>query len=382
MTEKKMDYSRTVNLPRTDFPMKAELPKREPEILKFWEEQGIYGKLLQKNEGRPSYVLHDGPPYANGHIHIGHALNKILKDVVVKSKAMSGHKAPYRPGWDCHGLPIEQQLMKELKMEKRGVRDVASFRQKARAFAEKFITIQKEEFVRLGILGEWEHPYTTMEPAYEAEVIASFRKLASQGYIYRGKKPVYWCFSCETALAEAEVEYKTKTSPSIYVKFPLKSNCPIAFPAGKSPAVLIWTTTPWTLPANVALAFHPKLDYSLVRLRLPRSEREELLILSQKRIESVLRELGVESFQVLSQAPGTRFEDIWCRSPLGFRDSKGVLAEYVSSEEGTGIVHTAPGHGQEDYEVSRKYQLPVLSPVDERGVFTAEAGPFSGRPLF
>jgi isoleucyl-tRNA synthetase len=264
MSDATTEKSKPVFLPKTDFPMKGDLPKREPAMLEAWEKSDLYGRMQAKAKDKPLFVLHDGPPYANGHIHIGHALNKILKDIVVKSRAMAGFRAPYVPGWDCHGLPIEFQLLKELKMDKRQVTDVADFRRKAQAFAERFIDIQRGEFKRLGVLGAWQTPYTTMSPQYEAAILKAFRLLYGKGFIYRGKKPVYWCVHDESALAEAEVEYKEKKSPSIHVEFPVKSGSP--FKDAPPHAALVWTTTPWTLPANLALAFHPVHEYVLVRV--------------------------------------------------------------------------------------------------------------------
>jgi isoleucyl-tRNA synthetase len=261
MESSKMDYSKTVNLPKTDFQMKANLPQREPEILKNWENNKIYQKQAAKNESKQKFVLHDGPPYANGHIHLGTALNKILKDFIVKFKAMSGFNAPYTPGWDCHGLPIEQAAMKELKTDKHKV-DMLSFRKQAAGFAKKFIDVQRNEFKRLGVLGDWENPYLTLDPKYESVIVKVFGDLAKLGYIYRQNKPVYWCPSCETALADAEVEYADHLSHSIYVKFKI-INSKQGYENKSGASVLIWTTTPWTLPANVALAFHPEARYAL-----------------------------------------------------------------------------------------------------------------------
>ncbi|MBI4054681.1 MAG: isoleucine--tRNA ligase [Elusimicrobia bacterium] len=377
-----MDYSKTVHLPKTDFPMKADLPHREPEILRFWEEGRIYQKLLERRSAAPPFVLHDGPPYANGHIHIGHALNRILKDMVVKSKAMAGFRTPFVPGWDCHGLPIEQQLMQELKMDRRQVRDLPEFRGKARAFAERFLKIQREEFKRLGELGDWEHPYATMHPAYEAEILRALRILVEKGYLYRGLKSVYWCGECETALAEAEIEYKEKTSPSAYVKFPVASGSPFSSKVRGPLSVLIWTTTPWTLPANVGLAFHPELSYVLVRCRGRSLAGEELLILAQARLDAVMRELAIERHEVVEAVGGKKLESLLCRSPLESADSRGLLADYVSAQEGTGVVHTAPGHGREDFETGQRYGLPVVCPVDGKARFTEEAGKFRGLHVF
>ena len=338
------DYSSTLNLPQTDFPMKGDLPKREPEFLKTWE--GLYGRIQEKQKGRKSrFVLHDGPPYANGHIHIGHALNKVLKDMVVKSRALMGHRTPYVPGWDCHGLPIETALLKELKISKRGVTDIPAFRAQAEAFAERFIDLQRAEFKRLGVLGDWDKPYKTMAKEYEARILRAFRLLLKDGYIYRGLKPVLWCVTCETALAEAEVEYKDKTSPSVHVAFPVKSG---KLPAGSE--VVIWTTTPWTLPANRAVALHPDLDYVLVE-----HEGRKLLTAKNKAFEG----------KVLGEWKGKDLAGFTYERPFG---GDGVA---VTAEDGTGIVHTAPGHGVDDFHTGQKHGLEVFNPVGNDGRYTA-----------
>lgn len=365
-----------VNLPKTNFPMKADLPKREPDTLAHWEKDHIYKKMLEKNASGPLFVLHDGPPYANGHIHMGHALNKILKDIIVKFKSMAGHRTPYVPGWDCHGLPIEHQLMKEKGWDKRKV-GRAAFRKEAARYAEHFIDIQRKEFKRLGVLGEWEKPYKTLSPEYEASIARTFYDLLDKGCVYRDKKPVYWCASCETALAEAEIEYENKKSTSIFVKFPVlewPSNAEaqaFAKAAGKRVFVLVWTTTPWTLPANVALAFHPEQTY-----RLWESQSGEKYLVGDPGWKFMAEWEGREQ----KDAPfidGLSLEGLLCKNPLNNNESQGVLAEYVSKEEGTGVVHIAPGHGQEDYVVGREYGLPTLSPVDDGGRFTTDVLPNS-----
>jgi isoleucyl-tRNA synthetase len=348
-----MEYKSTLNLPKTDFPMKANLPDKEPIILEKWEKADLYKMIREKQQDKPKYILHDGPPYANGNIHIGHALNKTLKDIVVKFKTMQGFDAPYVPGWDCHGMPIEHQLFKEMKKTKHDV-DQVKFRKMAHEFAMKFVEIQKVEFERLGILGDWDNPYLTLKPEYEKAVVASFNKLAQDGLIYRGLKPINWCAKCETALAEAEVEYEDHTSPSIYVKFEVK-NEPLSF--------LVWTTTPWTLVSNVAIAVHPDLTYVFVK-----TDSHGTLILCQDLMETVLKKLGV-SGDVLKTVKGKELEGMIASHPFLNRDSKVVLADYVSNEDGTGCVHIAPGHGQQDYEVGLKYDLPVIMPVDEKGRF-------------
>jgi isoleucyl-tRNA synthetase len=367
----------TVNLPKTNFPMKADLPIREPGFLSLWEKNNVYAKMIERGEKQSgeTFVLHDGPPYANGHIHMGHALNKILKDVIVKYQAMRGRILPYIPGWDCHGLPIEHQLMKEKGWDKRKISRTA-FRQEAARYAEHFVGVQRSEFKRLGIFGDWEKPYKTLSPDYEAAIVRSFHELYEKGFIYRDKKPVYWCASCETALAEAEVEYEEKTSPSIFVKFPIKEwpnnedAQKMAKAAGKRAFVLVWTTTPWTLPANVALAFHPEQTY-----RLYESEKtQEKYLVGNPGWDVLVEALGPGCAEAPS-IDGLSLEGLLAKNPINNNDSQGVLAEFVSSEEGTGVVHIAPGHGQEDYGVGREYGLPTLSPVDDSGKFSPDVLP-------
>ncbi len=378
-----MEYNKTINLPTTRFQMKADLPNREPQIQKRWEEMELYEAIQEKNKNRPRYILHDGPPYANGNIHMGHALNKILKDIIVKFKLMGGFNVPFVPGWDCHGLPIEYQLLKSLGLRKEEI-DRVGFRKKARAYAQEFASIQKEEFKRLGIFGDWEKPYFTMSYDYEAKIIEIFKRLVGQGYIYRGKKPVYWCANCETALAEAEVEYSNHTSHSVYVKFPLKKlgkdkETKLQLPT----SVLIWTTTPWTLPANVALAFHPQYEYAWVKLSPSEScLKEEIIIVAKELVSNIMEKLGIKNYDILKVWQGKGFEGIVCSHPFMGRDSLGILADFVTLKEGTGIVHIAPGHGQEDYQIGLKYKLPVLALVDVKGKFTKEVPQFSGMDVF
>ena len=367
MGEEKVDYSQTLNLPKTDFPMKGDLANREPQFQEFWKTEKIYQKLQEREAPRGAYVLHDGPPYANGHIHIGHALNKVLKDIVVKSRAIMGYKTPYVPGWDCHGLPIETALLKEMKMSKRGVKDIPEFRRKAAEFAERFIDLQREEFKRLGVLGDWDNPYKTLSRGYESRILRAFRLMMKKGYIYRGLKPVYWCVTCETALAEAEVEYKDKTSPSIYVAFPILKGPDVL----KGAEVVIWTTTPWTLPANMAVAFHPDLEYVLVEAK------GRKFLLAKARLEAVF-----PGANILGSWKGRDIAaQISYQRPYG-KEGPGVLADYVTAEDGTGIVHTAPGHGADDFETGRKYGIEVLCPVDASGAFTDKAPEFQGKSIF
>ena len=368
-----MDYGQTLNLPKTDFPMRGNLPQREPETLSWWEKIDIYHQVQKKNQGKPKYILHDGPPYANGHIHLGHTLNKILKDIIVKYRSMSGYDSPYVPGWDTHGLPIEQQAIKNLKINRHEV-DTVEFRNQCKEYALKYAAIQKEEFKRLGVRGDWENPYYTLIPKFEAKQIRVFGEMAKAGYIYKGLKPVYWCASCETALAEAEVEYADKTSPSIYVKFPVVDGKGV-LPEEKT-YVVIWTTTPWTIPANVAITLHPELDYVLVQLN------DEKHVLAKELLESYLKVIGQEDAQVLQEFKGDQLERVVCRHPFVGRDSLLILGDHVTTDTGTGCVHTAPGHGVEDFMVGNKYQLPVISPVDNRGVFTTEGGKFQGLKIW
>lgn len=356
--------------------MKANLPQKEPQILSFWKKTDIYKKLAKKNSGKKKFVLHDGPPYANGHIHLGTALNKILKDIVVKYKFIAGFDTPYIPGWDCHGLPIEYQLMKELGKTKSTI-DKIEFRNKATDFAMKFVGIQREEFIRLGCIGDWANPYLTLKNEYEGIIISVFRKLLKEGYIYRKLKPVCWCASCETALADAEVEYADHVSPSIFVKFPVIGGNQRLFEKSASISVLIWTTTPWTLPANVAVAFQPNTDYVIAEMT-----DGERYIFAEARIEYLNQILEFQNFTILEKWNGRWFEGLKCKNPTTEKESIGVLADFVSLEEGTGIVHIAPGHGEEDYIVGLKYSLPTVSPVDDKGRFTDEVKHFSGQNVF
>src|SRR5580765_2580980 len=375
-----MEYKDTLNLPKTDFPMRANLPQNEPKQVERWQREGTYFQILEANQERPKFILHDGPPYANGNIHIGHALNKILKDIIVKYKAMTGNAAPYVPGWDCHGLPIELQVEKNIGRAKKLALSKAEIRRLCKEYAEKYISIQRDEFKRLGVLGDWERPYRTLDPVDEAQEVRELGKIAASGALYRQKKPVYWCASCVTALAEAEVEYEDHTSPSIYVKFAVKDSQGL-FPVDpvRGTFFVIWTTTPWTLPANQAIAVHPKFMYRLVKT--PKGE----LIINQELIPSVMEACGIapEEYQTTGGAwPGTELEGIVCRHPWIDRDSKIILGDFVTQDQGTGSVHIAPGHGQEDYEVGLRYGLPVVAPVDAEGKFTDEAGDLKGESVF
>jgi isoleucyl-tRNA synthetase len=370
-----MDYKGSLNLPRTPFAMKADLPRREPEILKRWADMDLYGRMREASRGRPRFILHDGPPYANGHIHLGHALNKILKDIIIKSRQMAGFDCPYVPGWDCHGLPIEHQVDKELKAKGLKLSQV-EVRERCRRYAESFIDIQRQEFERLGGLGDWAHPYLTMDPAYVATILTEYGRFFLGGAIYRSKKPIHWCSTCRTALAEAEVEYEDHRTPSVYVKFLLVSPLPgMANPEASPTYLVIWTTTPWTLPANLAIAVHPELEYALVDVG------QEKLIVAADLAPGLLQHWGLEG-RVLARYPGRALEGLRCRHPWLDRDSLVILADYVTLTAGTGLVHTAPGHGQEDHDSGRKYGLEPYSPVDDDGRFTAEVPEFAGQGVW
>lgn len=372
-----MDYKETLNLPKTDFPMRANLPKKEPELLREWEEKKLYQQIRQKFVGKPKYILHDGPPYANGNIHIGTALNKILKDFVVKSRSMMGYDAAYVPGWDCHGLPIELQVEKTLSDEKVQM-GKDEIRKRCREYANKYIDIQRLEFKRLGVLGDWENPYITMDYTYEAATIRELGKFVEKGSVYKGLKPVHWCIHCQTALAEAEVEYFDHESPSVYVKFPLLSEPERVLPVlkGKKVSVVIWTTTPWTLPANLAIAFHPEHTYVAVEVE------GEVYIIAEALMAETLKKAGIKDFSVLGTFQGKVTEGLVCKHPFIDRESKLILADYVTLDQGTGCVHTAPGHGQEDYESGVKYGLKIYTPVDGEGRFTQEVPFFAGMNVF
>ncbi|MDA8340016.1 MAG: isoleucine--tRNA ligase [Nitrospiraceae bacterium] len=376
-----IDYKDTLNLPQTDFPMKANLNQREPEMLKLWEEKSIYRKLQEKNKSNKSFILHDGPPYANGNIHIGHALNKILKDMIVKYKSMQGYYSPYVPGWDCHGLPIELQVDKNLGEKKESV-DVLQKRQLCREYADKFVNIQREEFKRLGVFGDWDNPYLTMSYDYEASIVREFFRFVKSGSVYKGKKPVHWCPSCVTALAEAEVEYAEKESLSIFVRFQLidedvSKHSPQL--SGKKVYIVIWTTTPWTLPANLALAVHPELIYAAVE---DATEDENAIhIVAEDNLEG-LKEKGVIKGNVMLKVSGDKLEGMRAKHPFIDRESKVILGDFVTVGEGSGIVHIAPGHGEDDYEAGLKYGLDIYAPVDDRGKFTKHVPEFEGQFVF
>jgi len=373
-----MNYKETLNLPKTVFPMKANLVEKEPEMLERWESIDLYKLIRQSSMGRKRFHLHDGPPYANGHIHMGTAFNKVLKDIIIKSRQMAGFDAPYVPGWDCHGLPIEHRVDGELGARKKEMSQ-AEIRGFCRRYAEKYIDIQRNEFKRLGVLGEWENPYLTMNYPYEATIIREFGKFALSGSLVRSKKPIYWCISCKTALAEAEVEYDEHTSPSIFVKFPMISDLDQLTPVlkGKQVSMIIWTTTPWTIPANLAIALHPGLKYAAVE-----TGDNKVMILAEGLVDICMDTFGIESYEVLKLFKAAELENLEARHPLYDRPSKIVLAPYVTLEAGTGCVHTAPGHGREDYETGLQYDLETYSPVDDSGCFTPDVGYFAGMEVF
>ncbi len=382
------DWKDTLNLPRTDFPMKASLPVSEPETLARWDAEDLYGQIRERRKGAPRFVLHDGPPYANGEIHIGTALNKILKDIVVKSRTMAGFDAPYVPGWDCHGLPIELNVEKELG----GIakqKSAGDFRRACREFAERFVDLQRNGFKRLGITGDWPRPYLTMNFKYQAAIVRALGTFVERGLVYKGKKPVYWCLRDRTALAEAEVEYDNHTSPSIYVEFPLSPadngelGRRVPALAGKNVSVLIWTTTPWTIPANLAIAFHPEFDYAAYDIA-PGGQNHErrAMIVAEGLADAVQAKSGTPFGAKIASFKGEALDRVAFRHPLYDRDSIGVLADYVTLETGTGAVHTAPGHGADDYRTGVKYGLDIYAPIGADGRFLADVGIVGGLKVF
>ena len=375
------DWKDTLNLPRTGFPMKASLPTTEPDAISRWEATGLYERIRERRSGAPRFLLHDGPPYANGRIHLGTALNKILKDFIIKSRTMSGFDAPYIPGWDCHGLPIELQVDRQLGKKKREL-SVAAFRRECRRYAETYVGLMRDDFKRLGILGQWESPYLTMNYSYQAAIVRALGSLVRQGMTYKGKKPVHWCIHCRTALAEAEVEYEPHTSPSIYVEFPLASESVAAFErvaprvAGRQVSALIWTTTPWTIPSNLAVAFHPDLTYGAYE------RGDSIIVLAQELAEHVGQTVGLPLTTPVATFKGRELDGIRFRHPLYDRDSIAVLADYVTLEQGTGAVHTAPGHGVDDFLTGQAYGLEPYAPVGPSGRFSDDVGLFAGLQVF
>lgn len=369
----KKDYTKSVNLPATEFPMRGNLPQREPETLAYWSEIDLYNALKEKNKGKTPFILHDGPPYANGDLHMGHALNKILKDIIIRYKNLSGFYAPYVPGWDTHGLPIELQAIKKLGINRHTVGEV-KFREACRKFAIKNVENQKTQFKRLGVLGDWDDPYLTLKNEFVAKQIEVFGKMAEKGLIYKGLKPVYWCPHCETALAEAEIEYAEDTTNSIYVKFAVADDKGL-FKDLENVYFVIWTTTTWTLPGNVAIAVNPDFEYSLVKL-----SNGEIYVLATELVESVMSSAKIEGgYEIVKKFKGAELERITCRHPFADRESLVIVGDHVTLEAGTGCVHTAPGFGAEDYVACRNYpELEILVPVDEKGYLNELAGEFAG----
>ncbi|WP_285164683.1 isoleucine--tRNA ligase [Shewanella goraebulensis] len=378
------DYKSTLNLPETDFPMRGNLANREPEMLNRWTQNELYQKIRDSRIGRKPFILHDGPPYANGNIHIGHSVNKILKDIIIKSKTMAGFDAPYVPGWDCHGLPIE--LMVEKKVGKPGQKiSAAEFRAECRKYAAKQVDGQRDDFIRLGVLGDWHNPYLTMDYSTEANIVRSLSKVIDSGHLHKGVKPVHWCTDCGSALAEAEVEYEDKTSPAIDVAFDAVEPTAVAAKFGvegytSTISAVIWTTTPWTIPANRALCLSPELDYSLVEF--VKDGVTKTLILAEVLVESCLARFEAESHTVIGTAKGAELELLRFNHPLSAFDVPAILGDHVTTEAGTGVVHTAPGHGQDDYVVGQKYGLEVANPVGDNGVYKADTEFFAGQHVF
>ncbi|MGH8279015.1 MAG: isoleucine--tRNA ligase [Gammaproteobacteria bacterium] len=378
------DYKNTLNLPHTEFPMKANLPAREPGMVQRWQDEEVYAELRKARHGRPRFILQDGPPYANGNIHIGHAVNKILKDFVVKSRSLDGLDVPYIPGWDCHGLPIEQQV--EKKIGKAGHKvDAKAFRTACRAYAAEQVDKQRADFVRLGVLGDWAHPYLTMDPHYEGNELRAFAEVIRRGHLYKGMKPVHWCMDCTSALAEAEVEYADIASPAIDVRFPVVEPADLQARMGlgdtRLPAsVAIWTTTPWTLPANQAVALHPEFEYALVECDAGRAP--ERLLLAKELAASAMQRYGIATWRIVAGVRGAQLEGLKLHHPFYARQVPVILGEHVTLDAGTGAVHTSPAHGQEDFVAGLAYKLPVENPVDAHGVFLPGTELFAGEHVF
>lgn len=369
------DYNATINLPKTEFPMRAGLPKREPEMLAGFYNKDVYGKLMEKNEGKPLFILHDGPPFSNGDIHIGTAMNKILKDFIVRHRNMTGFKSPYVPGWDNHGMPIESAIIKKSKLDRKKM-SIPEFRSACHAFAEDFVVRQREQFKRLGVIGEWDNPYRTMDPLFEAAEVRVFGKMYEKGYIYKGLKPVYWCPSDETALAEAEIEYADDPCDAIFVKFQVKDDKGVL--AGisdpKNTYFVIWTTTTWTLPGNLAISLGPDFEYAVVKAG------DENYIMAAELVETVMKKAGINSYEILKKLPGRALELMVAQHPFYDRDSIVIVGDHVTIDAGTGCVHTAPGFGVDDFNVCKKYpQIPFVAPVDARGIMTEEALQYQGQ---
>ena len=368
-----MDYNATVNLPKTDFPMRAGLPKREPDMLKAWNDLDLYKEMLRRNQDKPLFVLHDGPPFSNGNLHMGHALNKCLKDFINRYKSMSGYRVPYTPGWDNHGMPIESAIIKEQRLNRKAM-SVSKFRSACHKYAQHYVDVQREGFKRLGVLGDWDRPYLTMDPKFEAKEVEIFGAMYEKGYIYKGLKPVYWCPNDETALAEAEIEYQDDPCTTVYVKFPMRDDL------GKLPGVdhsrlffLIWTTTIWTLPGNLGICLHPRESYALVK-----APNGEIYIVAEALAEKVMKVGGFDSFEIIETHPGEFFENMLADHPFLPKTSRLLNAEYVTMDSGTGCVHTAPGFGADDYQTCRRYGMEMVVPVDDQGRHTEYAGKYAG----
>ena len=368
-----MDYNKTINLPKTDFPMRAGLPNREPGMLANWEKLDLYHELLKKNEGKPLYSLHDGPPFSNGALHMGHALNKSIKDFMTRTAAMRGYLTPYIPGWDNHGMPIESAIIKQNKLNRKAM-SVPEFRTACHEFAQHYVDVQREGFKRMGVIGDWENPYLTMDPGFEAEEVKVFGAMYKKGYIYKGLKPVYWCPHDETALAEAEIEYQEDPCTTVYVKFPMhEDQGKLAHLDANKLFFVIWTTTIWTLPGNLAIALHPRESYAIVK-----AANGEQYILAEALVEKVMKVSGIESYEIVETHPGSFFENMEANHPFLPKTSRLVLADYVTMDSGTGCVHTAPGFGADDYQTCKRYNMEMVVPVDDRGRHTDYAGKYAG----
>ena len=368
-----MEYKSTLNMSKSGFPMRAGLPKREPEMLKHWEELDLYNELLKKNEGKPLFNLHDGPPFSNGALHMGHALNKSLKDFITRSYAMRGYYTPYIPGWDNHGMPIESAIIKQNKLNHKAM-SVADFRTACHEFADHYIDVQREGFKRMGVVGDWEHPYKTMDPSFEAQEVRVFGKMYRNGHIYKGLKPVYWCPHDETALAEAEIEYQDDPCTTVYVKFPMNDDLGKLGHLDKSKlSFVIWTTTIWTLPGNLAIALHPDESYAVVK-----APNGEMYIMAEALVEKVMKIGGFDSYEIVETYPGSFYENMLANHPFLPKTSRLVLADYVTMDSGTGCVHTAPGFGADDYETCKRYGMEMVVPVDDQGRHTDYAGKYAG----
>ena len=368
------DYTSSLNLPSTKFEMRANLPTREPLMLDYWTSIDLYGKMQQNAQGRPTFVVHDGPPFSNGNIHMGTSLNKILKDFINKSKVMEGYLVPFTPGWDNHGMPIESAIIKKNKLDRKNM-SVSDFRRQCHAFAQDYVDIQMGQFKRLCVVADWERPYLTMNPEFEAKEVLVFGEMFKKGYIYKGLKPVYWCSKDETALAEAEIEYKTDKCTSIYVKFRVNDDKGIlnGICDKNNTYFIIWTTTTWTLPGNLAIALNPDEDYVVAK-----AENGECYIVAEALLPKTMEEGKLENYEVLAKMPGREFEYMKAQHPFLERESLVCTADYVTMDSGTGCVHTAPGFGADDYQTCQRYGIEIIVPVDDRGYQTKDAGKFAG----